>query len=400
MQEGVRSYRLDNPEIIADPYSVFASMRRESPVCKLEPAGFWAVSRYEDVLFVFRNHRLFSNSGYTAANPTRVETRDESMSAASIVESDPPKHTQLRSLVTRAFTPRVVAGLEPRIREICNELVDTLAQKDSFDLVQDFTIPLPMIVIAELLGVEPERRMQFKHWCDDLLNSLSLTAAANRERVERAGKELAAYFMGIIEQRKVEPRDDLITHLLNAEVDGVKLTLPEVVGFANTLLIAGNETTTSLVGNSLIALTDHPDQYARMAADPSLIPQVVEEVLRYHSPAQLLFRKTTEDVPLAGVTIPKGAVVTPLIASANRDERKFPDGDRFDITREAKGHIAFGFDIHFCAGAALARLEAKVALEVLTERLGMLRRRSPQPDWAPSLFVRAPSTLWLERAPA
>lgn len=395
MTKTPQSFRIDRPEVLADPYSMFATMRKEAPVCRLEPANFWAVARYDDVVSVLKNPALFSNHSYR-----RISTQQRDPQAPepppSLIGQDPPRHTQLRNLILRAFTPRVVASLEPRIREITRELVAEAAKKEHFDLVADVAIPLPMIVIAELLGVEPEKREVFKRWCDDLMSNVSLIVAADPARTQRASEELGAYFMEIIGRRKAEPKDDLITMLLNAEIEGEKLSLPEVISFALLLLIAGNETTTSLLGNAYVALTDHPDQFDKMLAEPARIPNVVEEVLRWQSPAQLILRLTTDDATVADTLIPKGSIVTPLIASANRDEARFPNGEQFDIERDTKGHIAFGYDIHFCLGASLSRLEGRVALEEISA-LGKLQRLEERVAWAPSLLLRAPLKLDLKR---
>lgn len=391
------SFRVDRPEVLADPYALFARMRSEAPVCRLDPVGFWAVSRYEDVVFVLKNPGLFSNAAYNRSIDKTRSVGGLGEPQPTLVGLDPPRHTQMRALIMRAFTPRIVAALEPRIREISRDLVNKIAAKGSFELVNDFTIPLPMIVIAEMLGVEPDRREDFKHWCDELMTNVAIIKEPDPERAFKAADELSRYFQKVIEERRRNPKDDLISLLLAAEIEGEKLSLPEVVSFANLLLIAGNETTTSLIGNAFYALTEHPDAYATMLQHRARIPEVVEETLRWLSPAQLILRVAKEDVKLGGVTIPKGSVVTPILASANRDERKFPNGERFDIDRDTKGHIAFGLDIHFCLGASLARLEAKVALEELSA-LGKLKRSHNAIHWAPSLLMRAPIALGLEPA--
>lgn len=387
----IATFDVAAPHVIHNPYALFSEMRQSSAACRLMPTGFLGVCRYQDVLHVLQNSKHFSNSGYTAGTPP--ELRRPENGAASIVVSDPPRHGKLRGLVTKAFTPRTVAQLEPRIRQIANELVDAVASQGEFELVHDITIPLPMIVIAELLGVGPERRRDFKRWSDDIVSSLSLIRSGNAARVKASAQEFLIYFSGVIEERRREPREDLISLLLQAEVDGARLTSEEVLSFINTLLIAGNETTTSLIGNTLVTLTNHPEVLAEVREDFSLIPNLVEEVLRYESPAQCIFRQTTADVEVGGELIPQGAVVLPLLASANRDESRFPDPNRFDIHRDTKGHLAFGMDIHFCLGAPLARLEAKVILEVMLSRLKELQRVEQEVAWTPSFFIRAPQHL-------
>jgi cytochrome P450 len=393
----IATFDIASPQVARNPYALFSEIRKSSAVCKLLPAGLLGVGRYEDVLRVLQNSKHFSNSGYTAIMPPELRRPpEEAVTGVSIVQTDPPRHGKLRGLVTKAFTPRTVAQLEPRIRQIAHELVDAVAGKGDFELVHDITIPLPMIVIAELLGVGSERRRDFKRWSDDMVSSFALIRQGNLAQVMASTQEFYAYFGGVLEERRREPREDLISLLLQAEVDGARLTAPEVLSFANTLLIAGNETTTSLIGNTLVTLTNHPDTLAEVSANPSLIPNLVEEVLRYESPAQCIFRQTTTDVEVGGELIPQGAVVLPLLASANRDESRFPDPDRFDIHRDTKGHLAFGMDIHFCLGAPLARLEAKVMLEVMLSRLKDLQRVEQEVAWAPSFFIRSPQHLRLK----
>jgi cytochrome P450 len=389
----IATFDVASPEVLRNPYALFAQIRRAAPVSRLMPMGFLGVGRYQDVLNVLQNSKHFSNSGYTAAIPP--EMRGPAGVEVSIVHTDPPRHGKLRGLVTKAFTPRTVTQLEPRIRQIAHELVDAVASKGDFDLVHDVAIPLPMIVIAELLGVEPERRRDFKRWTGDLVSAFSMITSDNAARVTASAREFYTYFGKVLAERRREPREDLISLLLQGEVDGARLTSQEVLSFVNTLLIAGNETTTGLIGNTLVALTNHPDTLTEVRANPSLIPNLVEEVLRYESPEQCIFRQTTTDVEVDGELIPQGAVVLPLLASANRDESRFPDPDRFDIHRDTKGHLAFGMGIHFCLGAPLARLEAKVLLEVMLSRMEDLQRVEQEVAWQPSFFIRKPQRLRL-----
>ncbi|AKT38588.1 cytochrome P450 [Chondromyces crocatus] len=387
----IADFNITSPEVARNPYALFTEMRRASPVCRLQPIQLLSVGRYHDVVRVLHDSKRFSNSGYNASVPK--EMQENSTMPPSIVQVDPPRHGQLRALVTKAFTPRTVAQLEPRIRELSRELIDGLRGQSTFELTSAITIPLPMIVIAELLGVGPERRGDFKRWSDDFVSTLALVEPGNRERVRRSTEEFYGYFGQVLEERRKEPRDDLISRLLLADVDGSRLTPEEVLSFANTLLIGGNETTTSLIGNAMVALTDNPDQLAEVQENPALIPALIEEVLRFESPAQCIFRQTTTDVDLDGVTIPRGAVVLPLLASANHDESRFPDPDRFDIHRDTKGQIAFGIDIHFCIGAALARLEARVLLEEMLGRMKNIQRAEKDVAWTPSFFIRSPQSL-------
>lgn len=388
------AYNPFSPEVRQDPYRFYAMLRREAPVYEVEGLGIRAVSRYDDVLAVVRNHRVFSSG---AMNFTPVREHYFGADVATVIDADPPVHTRLRGLVNRAFTPRRIAELEGRIRDITSELIAAITGKPRFDLTAELSFPLPVIVIAEMLGVEPERRAEFKQWSDDIVRLISGTP--NQEEPPGIRENMRAfrtYFEDIIERRRREPRDDLISALVRAQEADDALTPHEVLAFATLLLIAGNETTTNLIGNAVVALLDHPAELEKVRRDLTLIPKLVEETLRYDGPVQGLFRLTTEDTEIAGTPIPAGTVVMPLFASADRDERRFPDPDRFDVTRDGADHVAFGFGIHFCLGAPLARLEAKVALEALLSRLPSFERVEPTVEYIESIFLRGPRRLMLQ----
>ena len=362
----------------------------QAPVYQVEAAGLWAVSRYDDVLYVLRNPQAFSSTVLLAALLGDLNPVPE---ATSLIASDPPVHSRLRKLVNRAFTPRLVAALEPRLRQITRELLANVEDRGEFDLVHDLSTPLPVIVIAEMLGVEPEHRADFKRWSDDIVHAANGVSGEERERAQLSVTEFRTYFQDVIEARRTAPRNDLISALVRAEEEEQMLTAGEILGLTTLLLIAGNETTTNLIGNTVLALLEHPETLTQVERDPSLIPQVIEETLRYDGPVQGIFRQATQDVELAGTLIPTGSLVFPLFASADRDERKFSNPDRFDITRNTEGHIAFGFGIHFCLGAPLARLEAKVALEEMLARFGHLTRKEERVDRIDSFFLRGLKTL-------
>ncbi len=285
---------------------------------------------------------------------------------------DPPRHRQLRNLVTQAFTPRSVAGLSDRITSIANGLLDQAVQKGSMDIIDDLSYPLPVIVISELLGIPQEDRARFKAWSDAIVGA-SFEGGANPQAA------MGTYFLDMIEQRRHEQRDDLISALLNAQIDGVHLNERELLGFCILLLVAGNETTTNLIGNAVICFDEHPEVMEQLRARPELIPDAIEEVLRYRSPVQMMYRRVIAEMTVEGPTgqsfvLRPGQMVMAQIGSANRDEAQFPDPDRFDITRTPNRHLAFGHGIHFCIGAPLARLEAKIVLTLLLERLHNIRR--------------------------
>jgi len=329
----------------------------------IEPLQGWALSRYADVDFALRNPQIFPSSGFTDQtlgdlNPTP--------GTPWILDLNPPDHTRLRKLVNKGFLPRLIRNLEPRVQEITRQLIASLRSRTEGDLVTALSGPLPTTVIAEMLGVEAERLDDFKRWSDDVVLGTSRpTDEAVRTRVRQSGAALRGYFERLIERRRTDPGEDVITALVRAEEEHDMLSAAEILGLAVLLLLAGNETTTNLIGNAVRTLLDHPAELAKVRADRSLVPLLVEEVLRYDSPVQVIPRQTAGEVELAGGKIPAGATVFLLLAAANRDERKFPEPDRFDVTRNPQDHVAFGYGIHYCLGAPLARLEGRIALESL-----------------------------------
>jgi cytochrome P450 len=402
-----------------DPYPHYRRLRDAAPVHFVPGLRAWCVSRYDDVSFVLRHPELFSsramftyliNQGqegmprltwpvlrflarfvwHTRLNPFEFAT------ARNLISEDGERHAAMRAVVNRGFSPRRIAAWEERARELVAECLAKLRSQPDFDLIEDLAIPLPVTLIAEMLGVEPARRRDFKRWSDVIVDASTGPGRSRPydRRFTDTVVELATYLRALAEARRREPTGDLIS-LISAEQDGeTALTIREVIQFVMLLLVAGNETTTNLIGNAVTALLDHPDQLRRVADDPSRVPGAIEEALRFDSPVQLVFRNTTEAVELSGVKLPKGAYVVPLIGSANRDERRFADPDRFDVEREAQGHLAFGFGEHFCLGASLARLEARVALEGLLPELVRLERRGKR-ELVDSFLVRGPRRLEL-----
>jgi cytochrome P450 len=409
-----------------DPYPAYAELRRNSPVEKVEKSGAYAVARYADVAYVLRHPELFSSrtmmtamantigSGFagTALSPadaarigeilkTMPIPIGEGMRGRSLIGADPPVHGPMRSLVNRGFTPRKISEIEARVRAIARAALDALDGKPDFDIVSEFFMPLPVTVISELLGVEPERRADFKRWSDCAVAAGTGGAGAlGLVKALEGMSEFTTYLIDIVERRRRDPGDDLISTLIRAEEGETALTPMEVVMFTLLLLVAGNETTTNLLGNALLALMEHPDELARVRRDPRRIPALVEEALRYDGPIQYIFREANQDIELSGVTIPAGAMVLPLLGSANRDDAQFPDADRFDVSRNTQGHLAFGLGIHFCLGASLARLEARVALEELLPRFAHFERSEPHVQYVDSYLVRGPKHLPLRTARA
>ena len=403
-----------------NPYPTYAELRRHSPVSRVEQMGAYAVARYDDVSYVLRHPELFSSramqtamgsplfGGGAASSPPSSAEADrlaralaampvpigEWMGTRSLIASDPPEHGQMRNLVNRGFTPRRITELEKRVRAIARKTLGAFEDKADFDLVSELFTPLPVTVIAELLGVEAERAADFKHWSDCVVTGSTGAAGKVGPAVMLEGiAGLLGYILEIAERRRAQPRNDLIGALIRGEDGEAALTPLDVANFGLLLLLAGNETTTNLLGNALIALLAHPDELARVRRDPSRIPALVEETLRYDSPIQFIFRQATQDVEIAGVRIPSGSVVMPLLGSANRDEAQFPDPDRFDVERDTQGHVAFGLGVHFCLGASLARLEARIALEELLVRYAGFEHCAPRVHYVDSYVVRGPKRL-------
>ena len=402
-----------------DPYPMYAELRRHSPVTQLKD-GSYAVARYEDVAYVLRHPELFSSramlsatsGGFASAlasaalEPSEAAriaellksmpiTIEKQLASRSLIAVDPPVHGPMRNLVNRGFTPRRISDLERRVRAIARAALAHVDGKPHFDMVSQFFVPLPVTVIAELLGVEPERSSDFKRWSDCAVAVTGGGTGALRRPADvlEGVSSLSRYIMGVVEQRRRSPGNDLVSVLIRAEDGEAALTPVEVAMFTLLLLVAGNETTTNLLGNTLIALMEHPHELERVRRDPARIPALVEEALRYDSPIQFLFREARQDVELGGMKIPAGATVMPLIGSANRDEAQFPNADRFDPSRNTQGHLAFGLGIHFCLGASLARLEARVALEELLTRFSAYERTEPSVQYVDSYIVRGPKRL-------
>jgi len=348
-------------EEISQNFSWFAEMREQNPVFKDERTRLWQVFRYEDVLSILTDYSRFSSHAYELTG---------GFLSNSLIAKDPPDHRKLRNLVNQAFTPRAVAHLSDRVTQITQELLDEVRDKGAMDIVADIAFPLPAKVIAELLGVPAEDWDIFQRWA----RVDSSDAASRRESGQSMQEEMFNYFTNLLEERRRSPREDLISSLSVAEVDGERLSEPELLSFCTLLLAAGQETTKNLITNAIVCLTDHRESMERLINEPALMPTAIEEILRFLPPVWFLFRQTKADVELAGQHIPANQVVLAWTASANRDPARFPDPDRFDIEREPNRHLAFGHGIHFCVGAPLARLEAKIALPMMLQQLKNLQR--------------------------
>ncbi|MGH3696145.1 MAG: cytochrome P450 [Pseudonocardiaceae bacterium] len=343
-------------------------MRERQPVWR-DSYGVWHVFRYADV------HRAISEPEVFSSDIGRVLPVGRKLSEGNLPRTDPPRHHQLRRLVGAAFSPKVVTALAPRIAEITGELLDATGGSGEFDLAPALAYPLPVTVIAELLGLPAADRELFGIWAERLFSRevADPTDPELGRKIDEATADMLAYLLEHCRDRRARPREDLISKLAGVEVDGERLTDTEVVNFSLVLLLAGHITTTALLGNTVLCLDEHPDVLAELHADRSLIPDAIEEVLRYRSSFTQVGRVTMTETELSGQVIPADAIVTPWLLSANRDEREFPGPDRFDIHRAANHHVAFGHGIHFCIGQLLARVEARVAMGVLLDRYADIR---------------------------
>jgi len=383
-----------DPEFVADPYPTYHRLRTEDPVHHSQ-LGFWVLTRYDDVVTALRDPRLAKEAiaSFVAA---RFGAPVPAM-GLSMLDRDPPDHTRLRGLVSKAFTPRVVEGLRPRIQQIVDALIDGAAARGSMDLIEEFAYPIPVIVICEMLGVPVEDHERFKGWSLDIARGLDLIWLGPESEVGRrsiaARQALAEYFRGLIAQRRAAPRTDLLSGLIAAEEAGDKLNEVELLATCILLLIAGHETTVNLIGNGTLALLRHRDQLERLQREPGLIGSAIEELLRFDGPVQRTARIPSEDVTIGGHTIAKGEMVMPFIGAADRDPAQFRDPDRLDIRRTDNRHIAFGWGIHFCLGAPLARLEGQIAINTLVRRLPKISLATDVPEYRQSLTLRGLKAL-------
>jgi hypothetical protein len=353
-------------EFHEDPYPTYRWLRDDAPAYRNERIGFWALSRYDDVLAGFKDTQHLSSAEGVALERS---SHGDPAETASFIAMDPPRHDRMRGLVARGFTPKRVADLEPRIREIATEHLDAFVERGRCDFIQEFAGKLPMDVISEMLGVPVADRDRLRLWADTLLHREDGVTEIPPAGMEAAGN-IALYFRDLVADRRRRPGTDLPSALLEAELESQRLSERELIAFLFLMVIAGNETTTKLLGNALYWLWRNPEQRAAVRRDRSLIPGWIEETLRYDGSTQMLARTVRGEISFHGETFRDGDRVVLLVGAANRDERAFADPDRFDVRRDASAHLAFGRGTHFCMGASLARLEARVALEEVQARLG------------------------------
>jgi cytochrome P450 len=394
------------PAFRRDPYPAYRALRTKHRVYRSRfLAGTYLLPRYDDIVAVLGDPRFSVDRQeadvFKRLQPFRdLSPRFVEAIQSTLLMSDPPAHTRLRRLVNKAFTPRVVEGLRGRVQGLVDELLDVVAARGEMELIRDLAYPLPVIVIAELLGIPSEDRERIKHWSDTLAALLDpLQAVDGFAPTDRAHDEIRTYMRPIFLARRTEPRDDLISALVAVEDQGQTLAETELLSLTMLILGAGHETTTNLIANAVLALLRHPGERHRLQDDPALIGSAVEEFLRYDSPVQLTDRVATVDCEIAGQSIRKGSVVALMLGAANRDPGHFGDPDRLDIGRRDNHHLSFGYGAHFCLGAALARLETQIAITTLLRRLPDLDGDRAPTEWKRSMVLRGPTSLKLRFTP-
>jgi cytochrome P450 len=389
--------RLLDPEVLANPYPLYARLREEAPVYFDPFLHTWVVTRYADVLKVlmtFSADRTPSPEQLSAMGMSAIGPIAQVM-VKQMLFLDPPAHTRLRSLAAMVFSPRRVKVLEEHIRAIAHDLIDKVLAKGHMDVMADIAEPLPAIVTAELLGVPIEDHDQLKEWSKDFAEMLgNYQHNPNRiPRVLKSTEEMTKYFRARIAEQKQAPQEGLIQSLLSAEIDGDRLSEEEVIANTIVTMVGGQETTTNLIGNGILTLLRNPKEKDRLMSDYNLIPSAVEELLRYESPSQQTGRIAREDVEIGGQEIKKGQAIIAVMAAGNRDAERFPDPDRLDIARTDNRHLAFGWAAHFCFGAPLARLEGQIMLETMLRRLPRLELESDNLTWRDNLGLRGLNSL-------
>lgn len=368
------------------PFRFYAEMRRLNPITYDERSNFWGVFRYSDIQNILGDYMTFSSAAPKLDSPSTEKNQNANAAAfqrPSLLQSDPPYHRTLRGVISSAFTPMIIAKLEPHIENIAHELLNRVIQKGSMDLIDDLAYPLPVTIIAELLGVPIEDRDLFRGWADRIVSSTAVEGEMSDDEnvtsknIIRMIDEMDSYFSNIVEERTKNPREDLITNLIKAQADGRHLYKDEILTFCRLLLLAGHVTTVNLIGNTILSLLQNPHELRLVQSDRTLIPSTIEETLRYRSPVQAVARIVIKDTSLGRQKLQLGQRIIAWLGSANHDESMFEDPERFDIARNKSSshpaHIGFGHGIHFCLGAPLARLEGQVALRVILQRLQDLK---------------------------
>lgn len=393
---------LDNPEFYRDPYPIYHQLRAADPVHWSEIMGSWVLTRYDDVVATMRDPRRFSSAGRHALSLDRLPEAARKRAgpiydhyAVGLIHTDPPDHTRLRALVSKVFTVRAMESLRPHVQAIVDGILDAAQPNGEMDVMRDLAYPLPVVIISRILGIPAEDHERFRYWNDGVneLTASGRTTEANIERGLPRFLHLRAYLKRLIEQRRREPEEDLLSALVAVEEEGERLGEDELITTYQTLITAGFETTMNLIGTGLITLLRHPEQLERLRGDATLLEPAVEELLRYETPFQRNWRVAAQDVELGGKRIERGQLVAQMLGAANRDPAVFPDPDRFDIGRQSGRHIAFGYGIHFCIGAPLARIEAAIAFNALLRRFPALRLKDENADWREEIVFRGLNSL-------
>ena len=380
--------------MVQDPYPVYAALRARGTPHRSRLLNAWLIARHADVDAVLRDHRNFASDPRVGTLTRRQQAMLPPPDQFVLLFLDPPDHTRLRTLVNKAFTSRAVNALEARIRATAAALLDAVDDPGGFDLMASFAHPLPVIVIAEMLGIPAGDRDRFRLWSTQRARLLEPTVSLReRKAAQDAQQEFDAYFRAIVAQRRSAPRDDILSALAHAEDGGERLSEREMLNMLRLLLIAGNETTANLIGNGMLALLDNPDQLARLRDDPSLMPTAVDELLRFDSPVQTTFRRVLADCEVNGFALRKRDNVAVLLGAANRDPDAFDEPDRLDVGRAHCPHLSLGRGIHYCLGAPLARLEARIAFEMLLERFARIELPGPRPKYHHGIVLRGLRSL-------
>jgi len=389
-----------------DPYPILRQLRQEDPVHWSDSIGGWILTRYDDIVTTFKDTTHYSNEGrlakaaayLPAESRAEFKTFEDHYRQKSLIHSDPPDHTRFRGLVTKAFNPRVVEAMRPRMQEIVNELLDAVHEAGRMDIIRDLAIPLPVTVLAEILGVPKSDIPLFKGWADDIIafQGVNKPPVETLQRTQKAILEIREYLAELLKEKKRHPGGDLLSELAAAESEGDKLSESELVNSCITLLVAGHETTTSLIGNGLYLLLRHPKQWQLLQGDLSLLTSAIEEILRYESPVARQPRLMKQDAEMGGKNLRQGELAFQMLNAANRDPDYFDDPDRFDIRRQKNRHIAFGLGVHFCVGALLARTEGQIVFSTVMARLPKLRLVEEKPDWD----LHKPNSRMLKTLPA
>jgi cytochrome P450 len=389
------------PEIRADPYPLYHKIQSEDPVHWDAPMGFWVITRYDDVMSTLHDRRFSKAAGLTTAMNRLPETELEKAKSLyrafskQMLFADPPYHTHLRGLVNKAFTPRVVEQMQPHIQQIAYGLLDAVQDRHRMDVIRDFAYPLPMTVIIEMLGLPTTDSAQLKQWSDEFAASFGIVrrSPAVMQQATIGLGEFTDYLWSRYDDLEANPKDDLLSALVAAVEQGNRLDNEEWVANVLIVLVGGHETTTNLIGNGLLALLHHPEQMEELRADPALIHPAIEEMLRYDTPVQIVWRVATEDVEIGGKQIRTGQLVNLIIGAANRDPAQFDAPDRFDIHRPEHRHVSFGLGIHFCLGSPLGRLDGQIALATLLQRLPNLKLESDTFEWQEAPTFRGVKSL-------